>query len=94
MLRSWNYIQPFESNCEADVAPGENEFDTPDLYRQQYGDSQREGGWEEAEVGKEGRNRHGKRLDFGWWVHYAVSRCLIELYTWNLYGFINQSHPQ
>ena len=24
-----NYIQPFEGNQEADVAPGENEFDTP-----------------------------------------------------------------
>ena len=23
-----NYIQPFEGNCEADVAAGENEFDT------------------------------------------------------------------
>ena len=22
-----NYIQPFEGNCEADVAPGENDFD-------------------------------------------------------------------
>ena len=26
-----NYIQPFEGNCEADVAPGENEFDTLDV---------------------------------------------------------------
>ena len=25
------YIQPFEGNYEADVAPGENEFDTPTL---------------------------------------------------------------
>ena len=24
-------MQPFEGNCEADVAPSENEFDTPDL---------------------------------------------------------------
>ena len=24
-------FQPFEGNCEADVAPGENEFDTPAL---------------------------------------------------------------
>ena len=22
-------MQPFEGNCEADVVPGENEFDTP-----------------------------------------------------------------
>ena len=26
-----NYIQPFEGNRGADVAPGENEFDTPGL---------------------------------------------------------------
>ena len=26
-----NYIRPFEGNCEADVASGENEFDTPGL---------------------------------------------------------------
>ena len=24
-----NYIRPFEGNCEADVATGENDFDTP-----------------------------------------------------------------
>ena len=28
-MQSQNYIQPFEGNCKADVAPGENEFDTP-----------------------------------------------------------------
>ena len=27
-LRSWNYSQPFEGNREADVDPGENEYDT------------------------------------------------------------------
>lgn len=26
-----NYISPFEGNCKADVAPGENQFDTPCL---------------------------------------------------------------
>ena len=26
-----NYIQPFEGNHKADVAPSENEFDTPAL---------------------------------------------------------------
>ena len=31
-LKSWNYIRPFEGNCEADVAPHENEFDTPHLW--------------------------------------------------------------
>ena len=30
-IQSENYIQPFEGNREADVAPGENEFDTPVL---------------------------------------------------------------
>ena len=30
-LRSWDYIWPFEGNLEADVAAGENEFDTPGL---------------------------------------------------------------
>ena len=30
-MQPWNYIWPFEGNCEADVAPGENEFDTPAL---------------------------------------------------------------
>ena len=24
-------FRPFEGNCEADVAPGENEFDTPGI---------------------------------------------------------------
>ena len=31
-IKSYSHIQPFEGNLEADVAPGENEFDTPDLY--------------------------------------------------------------
>ena len=26
-----HYMQPLEGNCEADVAPGEDEFDTPGL---------------------------------------------------------------
>ena len=30
-MQSKNYIWPFEGNREADVAPGENEFDTPAL---------------------------------------------------------------
>ena len=30
-MQSWNYIRHFEGNREADVAPGENEFDTPGL---------------------------------------------------------------
>ena len=31
MLGSWNYIRPSEGNHEADVALGEDEFDTPGL---------------------------------------------------------------
>ena len=31
MFTVLNYIWPFEGNLEADVAPGENEFDTPGL---------------------------------------------------------------
>ena len=30
-MQSKNDIRPFEGNCEADVAPRENEFDTPAL---------------------------------------------------------------
>ena len=30
-LKKGCYIRPFEGNLEADVAPGENEFDTPAL---------------------------------------------------------------
>ena len=30
-IQSQSYIWPFEGSCEADVAPGENEFDTPAL---------------------------------------------------------------
>ena len=30
-MQSWNYIRLFEGNREADVAPSENEFDTPEL---------------------------------------------------------------
>ena len=30
-IESYSYTQPFEGNREADVAPGENEFDTPGL---------------------------------------------------------------
>ena len=30
----------------------------------------------------------------GWWTHNTVYRwCIIELYPWNLYNFINQCHP-
>ena len=30
-MQSENCIRPFEGNCEADVAPSDNEFDAPDL---------------------------------------------------------------
>ena len=44
-------------------------------------------------MGKVG-NGDRKRLCLGWWVHDAVCRwCFIELYTWNLHGFVTQGHP-
>ena len=30
--QSYNYIRPFEGNREGDVAPGDNEFDSPALW--------------------------------------------------------------
>ena len=48
----------------------------------------------EVEEGKEGIHGDGKRLDLGWWTHNTIYRwCITELYTWNLYSFINQCHP-
>ena len=32
MYRVLKLFWPFEGNCKADVAPSENEFDTPDLH--------------------------------------------------------------
>ena len=61
--------------------------------RQNYGDYQRERGWGEVEDKGE-RNGDGRRLDLGWWTHNAIYRgCMIEFYTWKLYNFINQCHP-
>ena len=61
--------------------------------RQQCGDSQRKGGggrWRWAKW----ENVDGKRLFLGRWTHDVVCRwCFIELYTWNLYGFVKQYHP-
>ena len=39
-------------------------------------------------------NRHSKIcVDFGWWAHNAIYRlCISEMYTWILYGSINQDH--
>ena len=35
-----------------------------------------------------------KRFDLGWWTHNTIYRWYIrELYTWNLYHFVNQCHP-
>ena len=32
--------------------------------------------------------------DLGWWMHNTIYRgCSAELYTWNLYNFINQCYP-
>lgn len=36
---------------------------------------------------------HRRRFDFRWSTHNAIYRCcIIELYTWNLYNYINQCH--
>ena len=50
------------------------------------------GGWGRAEEGKGGINVDG-RLDFGWWTHHTIYRRVTELYTWDLYNFTNQCHP-
>ena len=35
-----------------------------------------------------------KGENFGWWTHNTIHRwCILELYTSNLYNFINQCHP-
>ena len=40
------------------------------------------------------QNGDRKTLSLGWWVHSAVWRWgFIELYTWNLYGFVSQCNP-
>ena len=44
--------------------------------------------------GKWGINGDRWRLDLGWWTHNIIySWCVVELYTWSLYDFINQCHP-
>lgn len=44
-------------------------------------------------MGETGEDSDGKRLCTGQWAHDAVCRCcLIESYTWNLCGFVNQCH--
>ena len=61
----------------------------------QYGDSQRERGVGEWKWARGGQMGNGNRLDFGWSAHDAGCRwCFIELYTWNLYVFINQYPSQ
>ena len=56
------------------------------------GTSNREKGLEGSQEGQIYGDE--KRFDFGWWPHTAICTwCIIELYTWNLYNFINQCHP-
>ena len=39
-----------------------------------------------------GINGDGQRICFWRWMHDVVCRwCFVELYTWNLYGFVNQT---
>ena len=51
------------------------------------------GGW--VVKGKGGQIYGDKRqFDRGWWVHNAIHRsCVIEMYILNLYGLIDQCHP-
>ena len=50
--------------------------------------------WGEVKEGTGKINGDGRGLDLGWWTHNTIYRwCIIELYTWNLYNFINQCHP-
>lgn len=52
-----------------------------------------ERGVREMEVGKEGISRNRKRLDFVVSAWCSMQLVFIELYIWNLYGFINKCHP-
>ena len=61
--------------------------------RQQYDDYQQKRGWG-GRRGKRGVNGGKGRLDSGWWTHNMMyTWCIVELYPWNLYHFINQCHP-
>ena len=41
-----------------------------------------------------GQDASRKQSFTGWWTHNAIHKwCIIELYAWNLYNFINQSYP-
>ena len=54
----------------------------------------REKGVGETEEGEVGINGDRRSFDFGWWTHSIIYRwCVIELYTWNLYNFINNITP-
>ena len=59
----------------------------PHRHKQQYGNYQRQWGWEEDVGEGEGSQIYGdgRRLDFGWRTHNATyRRYIIELHTWNL----------
>ena len=43
------------------------------------------------EKGIGGINGDERKLDFGPWIYNTIYKwCIIDLYTWNLYNFINQ----
>ena len=49
----------------------------------------------EVAEGNRGISGDGRRLGLGWWTHNTIYRSRItQLYTWNLYNFINQYHPK
>ena len=50
--------------------------------------------WGEVEESKGRINGDRRRLYLEWWTHNTIYKwCIIELYTWNLYDFINQCYP-
>ena len=51
-------------------------------------------GYEGVIQGKGGQKYSDRRFDFGWRAHNTIYRwCIIDMYTWKLYNFINQCHP-
>ena len=60
-------------------------------HKQQCGDSKRERGWGQVEVGKGGDM--GTERDFARGDDAVCRWWFIDLYTWNLYGFAHQCHP-
>ena len=51
-------------------------------------------GWEGIVEGKGGQIYGDRWFNLGWWAHNAIYRsCIIEVFTWNLYYYMNRFHP-